>query len=205
LRTPLFVRRQVFESSLQGKPSMESERSDERHHRTYSSLYQAIREVAVTAIFALTPIWAGAGLSVLLQETHSFRLAFYANTAKGDLFLLATAAIAPLVLYIPVRRGTLPKPLTIHFPLGWLFITLLMILFGGITLLFSIKRASELAEAKIDQDLFLQLSMISYGAALVLAFVVTAIKYSLDDIRPEELFRTDTRNFIESWRRRTRE
>ena len=183
---------------------MESSQNDERRRRAYRSIYNAAREVIVTAVFTLTPVWAGALLSLLFQEVPSFWLAFSANIAKGDLFLLATAAMAPLMLYISIRPGTLPKPLTIHFPGGWLFIIILVVLFGGIAILFSIKRTAELADTSIrlDQSLFLRLSVISYLVSIALALIVTTIKYSIDDMKPEEIFRTDTLDFIERWRRR---
>jgi len=84
-------------------------------------LYQATREVITIALITLTPVWAGVILSLLLKEIPTFYQALHANTGRGDLFLLAGAMMAPLALYISVRRDALPKPLTIYFPGGWLF------------------------------------------------------------------------------------
>jgi hypothetical protein len=141
---------------------------------------------------------------MLFQEANSFWLALSENTAKGDLFLLAIAAIAPLMLYLSVRTGTLSKPLTVHFPGGWFFILSLIILFGGATILFSIKRTSELPDSllKLNQNLFVTLSIVAYVASILLSFVVTAIKFSIDTMKPEEIFREDTVNFVKSWKAR---
>jgi hypothetical protein len=146
-------------------------------HRHRATLGHASREVLVTAIITLTPVWAGAALSLLFQEAPSFLLALSANAAKGDLFLLATAAIAPLTLYLSVRPGTLPKPLTIQFPGGWFFILSLILLFGGVTILFSIKRTAELPDStlKLNQALFVNISIIAYVASIVLSLIVTSI------------------------------
>ena len=170
----------------------------------YAPIRQALLEVLLTAVIVLTPVWGGAFISIIFHEIPSLKEAFIANTARGDLFLLAIAAIAPLVLYITVQRGQLPRPLTVHFPAGAFFVLCLIIIFGGATILFSIKRAAELpgSAIRIDQDLFLNISMVTYATSIVLSLVVTSIKYQLDSIKPEDLFRADTDDFVNEWKRR---
>jgi len=170
----------------------------------YAPIRQALLEVLLTAVIVLTPVWGGAFISIIFHEISSLKEAFVANTARGDLFLLAIAAVAPLVLYITVKRGQLPRPLTIHFPGGAFFVLCLIVIFGGSTILFSIKRAAELhgSSVKIDEDLFLKISIVTYIASIVLSLVVTSIKYQLDSIKPEDLFRADTDDFVNKWKRR---
>jgi hypothetical protein len=71
----------------------------------YAPIRQALLEVLLTAAIVLTPVWAGALISTIFHEIPSLKEALVANTARGDLFLLAIAAVAPLVLYITVKRG----------------------------------------------------------------------------------------------------
>jgi hypothetical protein len=170
----------------------------------YAPIRQAILEVLLTSVIVLTPVWAGALISTIFHDIPSLKDALVANTARGDLFLLAIAAVAPLVLYITVKRGRLPRPLTIHFPGGAFFVLCLLIIFGGSTILFSIKRAAELSGStiKIDEALFLNMSILTYVTSIVLSLVVTSIKYQLDSIKPEDLFRADTDDFVNEWKRR---
>lgn len=170
------------------------------------AIYQAAREVGTIAVITLTPVWAGVLLSLLLQELPSFEAALHANTDRGDLYLLSTAAIAPLALYISVRQNALPKPFTIHFPGGWLFIVLLLFLFGGSATLFAVKRMADLPNSTlhIDQSLFFHLSFVIYALSLLVALIVTSIKYALDAIKPEVAFREDTEEFLAAWSRRDR-
>lgn len=174
--------------------------------QTRMPFYQASREVAINAAVTLTPVWAGIFLSLLLQELSGFWPALQANTARGDLFLLATAVIAPLTLYLSVRREDLPKPLTLHFPGGWFFIVALILLFGTSAILFAVKRIADLPNStiKVDHDLFIALSFILYVLSIALALVVTVVKYRLDETNPEEIFRADTRELLDGWSRRRR-
>jgi hypothetical protein len=167
-------------------------------------LYQAVREVLTIAIITLTPVWAGVCLSLLLRELPSFQVALHANTDRGDLYLLATAMLAPLALYISVRQNALPKPLTIYFPGGWFFILLLVLLFGSSVILFAVKRIADspTSTLKIDQDLFFLLSYVVYALSVGLSLVVTSIRYVLDALKPEETFREDTEDFVAAWSRR---
>jgi hypothetical protein len=173
---------------------------------TRAPLVEASREVLICAAIGLLPVWAGIGLSLLLREVSGFWSALTVNTERGDLFLLAAAAIAPLTLYLSVRRNDLPKPLTVHFPGGWFFIASLLFVFGVCTILFAIKRVSDLPNTTIhiDHELFLFISFATYISALVISLVVTTIKYALDDLKPEDLFREDERNAISAWKRRTK-
>ncbi len=172
--------------------------------RNSTSIYQAVREVGTIAVITLTPVWAGVLLSLLLGELPSFPKALHANTDRGDLFLLATAMIAPLALYISVRRDVLPKPFTVYFPGGWFFILVLVLLFGSSAILFAVKRMADAPTSvlKIDQDLFLLLSFAIYALSFVLSLVVTSIKYSIDALTVEATFREDTEVFVEAWTRR---
>jgi hypothetical protein len=174
--------------------------------RTGLHIYHATREVGITAIITLTPVWAGVVLSLLLKELPSIDLAVHANTERGDLFLLATAMIAPLALYISVRHAALPKPFTIYFPGGWFFIVVLILLFGSSAILFAVKRMADLPNSalKIDQELFLSLSFFIYVLSFALSLVVTSIKYTLDALKLEQAFREDTEEFVEAWSRRNR-
>jgi hypothetical protein len=169
-------------------------------------IYQAAREVVTIAVITLTPVWAGVLLSLLLRELPSFNAALHANTDRGDLFLLATAMIAPLTLYISVRRDSLPKPFTFYFPGGWFFIIALVLLFGSSAILFAVKRIADVPTSllKVDQELFIRLSFVIYAFSFVLALVVTSIKNALDALKPEETFREDTEEFVEAWSRRQR-
>jgi hypothetical protein len=169
-------------------------------------IYQATREVVTIAVITLTPVWAGVLLSLLLRELPSFDAALHANTDRGDLFLLATAMMAPLTLYISVRRGALPKPLTFYFPGGWFFMVVLVLLFGSSAILFAVKRIADVPTSalKVDQELFNHLSFVIYTLSFVLALVVTSIKNALDALKPEETFREDTDVFVEAWSRRER-
>lgn len=167
-------------------------------NRHKGPLYNASREVLLTAVVTLTPIWAGAVISLLIQEAPSFRAALLANTERGDLFLLSTAAIAPLTLYLSVRPGSLPRPLTVQFPGGAFFVLCLVLLFGAATIMFAIKRASEFphSQLSLDQTLFLQVSIASYVASLLLAMFVTTTKFAIEGMKPEDIMREDTANFV---------
>jgi hypothetical protein len=121
--------------------------------RRWTPIYEAVREVSIIALITLTPVWAGVLLSLLLKELPSFQLALRANTERGDLYLLATAMLAPLALYISLRRGNLPRPFTIHFPGGWAFILLLALLFGVSVFLFAVKRIADLPSTALKIDL----------------------------------------------------
>lgn len=167
-------------------------------------IYQATREVGSIAVITLTPVWAGVLLSLLLRELPSFHAALRANTDRGDLFLLATAMIAPLALYISVRHNAVPKLFTIHFPGGWFFIVVLVLLFGSSAILFAVKRVADSPNSAltIDQGLFLRLSFIIYALSFALSLIVTSIKYALDGLKVEETFREDTEEFVEAWSRR---
>jgi hypothetical protein len=170
----------------------------------YAPFRQAAGEVLLTAVIVLTPVWAGAAISLVLREIPSFWDALLANTARGDLFLLAIAAVAPLVLYITLKKGQLPRPLTIYFPGGAFFVLCLVMIFGGSTILFAIKRAAELpgSSIKIDETMFLWLSAVTYIFSIALSLIVTSIKYRLESLKPEEYFREDTDDFVNTFKGR---
>jgi hypothetical protein len=161
------------------------------------AVYSAVREVFLTAIIALTPVWVGAIVSLLIQEIPTLREALAVNTARGDLYLLATAAVAPLTLYLTVHRGDLPKPLTIRFPASWLYVTGLIIIFCVCTIMFSLKRASEIpgSTIRINHELFYFVSVCAYIFSLFIALFVTTIRNFIDEVRPGDL-RTDTADFV---------
>jgi hypothetical protein len=171
---------------------------------TRSPLVEASREVLICSAIGLLPVWAGIGLSLLLHEANSFKTALVVNTERGDLFLLASAAIAPLTLYLSVRKNDLPKPLTLHFPGGWFFIVFLILTFGICTALFAIKRVSDLPNTAlhIDHDFFLTISFLTYVAAVIISLVVTTIKNRLDEVKADDIFREDEQNAISAWRQR---
>jgi hypothetical protein len=172
----------------------------------WTPIYEAIREVFTIAIITLTPIWMGILLSLLLKEAPSFQFALRANTERGDLYLLATAMLAPLTLYISLRRGNLPRPFTIHFPGGWAFILSLALLFGASVFLFAVKRIADSPSAslRIDQEMFLLLSFVIYALSFALSLIVTCIKYILDSLTPDQTFREETVEFVDAWARRER-
>jgi hypothetical protein len=167
-------------------------------------IWHAFREVGVATVFVLLPVWGGAGISMLIQENPSLRDALAANTAKGDLFLLATGLMAPLMLYISINRRELPPPLTLHFPGGWFFQVCLTLLFGACTILFALKRAAEASQTTfhLNEGLLLKLSIWTYFLATAISIVVTTIKYRLDAIRIEDAFRDDTNALVSDWKRR---
>jgi hypothetical protein len=172
--------------------------------RNRTPISHAAREVVTTSSIALLPVWAGVFLSLILQEVTGFWPALIINTARGDLFLLAAATMAPLTLYLSVRRGELPPPLTLHFPAGWFFIACLVLLFGTCSVLFAIKRIADLPNAtiKIDHELFLLMSFITYVLSIVLSLFVTTIKNSVDAVAVEDVFRANERDALDKWKRR---
>jgi hypothetical protein len=174
--------------------------------RKWTPIYQAVREVGITAIITLTPVWVGIVLSMLLKELPSFQLALRANTDRGDLFLLATAMMAPLALHISIRRDGVPKPFTIYFPGGWFFILVFVLLFGSSTILFAVKRIADLPAStlKVDQDIFSELSFLLYVLSVILSLIVTAIKYGLDALTLDQSFRESTQDFVDAWDRRNK-
>jgi hypothetical protein len=156
-------------------------------------------------LFALTPVWAGALLSMLITENTSWWDALKLNTSRGDLFLLSTAAISPIVLYVTVRRGNLPRPFTLHFPGGWFYIICVLFMFGASIILFSVNRLSDTGVTQLHTDATLiQLSSsVIYVISLVLAFVVTATKVRVD-ATSADVFRDGAAEFTKAWLERDR-
>ncbi len=183
-----------------------AEMDEEWWSRNRVAFCQALREVFTIAVITLTPVWGGVVLSLLLQELPSFNAALHANADRGDLFLLSTATIAPLALYISVRPDSLPKPFSIHFPGGWFFILLLIVIFMISAILFSVKRMADVPSStlRIDPDLFFTISFYVYGLSLALSLIVTSIKYSIDALPFEESFRQDTDRLAKAWHGRQR-
>jgi hypothetical protein len=159
----------------------------------------ALREVGVTAILALTPVWIGVILSIIIAE-DSLWGAVRLNTSRGDLFLLSSAAVAPVLLYVTVKKDDFPKPLARHFPGGWFFILCLTVVFGSSVVLFSVKRLMDTnsIQFRIDEEAFFVFSLIIYGVALLLVLVVTCVKESIERVSSER-FRTDDEKFTRRW------
>ena len=141
-------------------------------------LYRSLREVVVTAVITLTPVWAGVVISLAVVENRGFFAALRLNTERGDLFILATAIIAPVTLYITVEKGDLPRPLTIHFPGGWLYMSILIVLFGISSLLFAIKRMADGSAAfgTYNSEFIYLTSVWIYILSLIVALIVAFIK-----------------------------
>jgi hypothetical protein len=165
-----------------------------------SPLYKSCREVGVNAVFALTPVWAGVLISLIFLEGHSLSESISINTARGDLFILATAVVAPVALYITTERGKLPKPFSIHFPAGWAFIIAILIVFFVAAILFSIKRMSDskLLGNGYDSGLLQTISIWTYFVSIAIALVVTFIRFKMDQTTPQDL-RENDREFLNEW------
>ena len=117
-------------------------------------------------------------LSISLASKHG----------SGDLYLLATAMLAPLALYISLRRGNLSPPSSLFTCRGgWAFILFLALLFGASVFLFSVKRISDLPNTalKINQEFFSLLSFIIYALSFALSLIVTCIKFVFDSLTPQ--------------------
>lgn len=163
-------------------------------------MFAASREVLVGAIITLTPVWAGVLISLVFTETRSLSDAVVLNTERGDLFILATAIVAPSMLYITIEKGRLPKPFSIHFPAGTFFMLATLLIFAASAILFSVKRIhdSNLIDAPYSSDNIYSLSIFLYSASIIIALSVTFIKSRLEQGSPE-LFQENDRNFTREW------
>jgi hypothetical protein len=167
------------------------------------SFYQALREVGVNAIVALTPVWAGAVLSVSIAENKSWLDAIYLNTSRGDLFLSATAAMAPIILYVTVKRGDLPRAFTVYFPGGWFYMVCVTLLFGASIVLFSVKRLIDtgVASFPLNTSSIYIMSVVIYVMSTILVLAVTFVRYRIDLFTAGE-FRSGDEAFMKAWRER---
>jgi hypothetical protein len=177
----------------------------ERTWHWFDPLFRAFREVGGNAIIGLTPVWAGAFLNLLIADHLSLREALITNTARGDLFLAATTVAAPIALYITIRRRDIPKPMSVHFPGGFLYFVLLLLLFAACIILFSVKRLADLGIGglSINQEMFQASALLLFVFSLVLALVVTFTKFRLDEIDPG-IFRQGQAEFDAEWQGRQR-
>lgn len=163
---------------------------------------EAMREIFVNAVLSLAPVWLGIIIIALHKNSPPLLDAIYHSLEKGDLYLLAAASLAPLLLYLTLTRGTkTPRGFTITFPGGWFFFLLLFIIFGLSSTLFAVKRAFE-ATGRIEdlnEHIFFWFSIWSYISTLFVSLWIISIKISLDKSDPNNL-NAAANNFVKEFR-----
>lgn len=153
----------------------------------------------MTACVTLAPVWLGIILSLSQIDQTSFWDAVRLNTERGDLFILATAVIAPIILYVTVERGNLPSPFTIHFPGGWFFMLLSLFLLGASSILFSVKRIADVNQAlPQNADFIYSASLYAYIISIIVALIVSFVKARIE-LSSADMFRSDDAAFLKLW------
>lgn len=166
--------------------------------------YRSFREIFSNAIIALAPVWAGCIITAVATKELEFWDIVRVNTSRGDLFLLATGVIAPIILYITIKNNNSPRKMTVHFPGGWFYVISVCIILFASAVLFAFKRLHDdkIIVTYINGDMMYYFSVGLYILALCFAFVVTAIKSFIDMQGPEQ-FRLNDRDFSISWMKRS--
>lgn len=156
---------------------------------------EAAKELGTNVLFSTTPIWLGPFIYLFFRSGEKSLRDSYVEglllvTQNGELFLYATALLAP-VFYIALskrRRGEAPYPATFSHML-WFFI-----LYVIAAVFFWIARFVEPAKST---ELLITSSVI-YGLSIALLFVAFVLKNESRD--PVSKSRMETENFLESYR-----
>lgn len=165
---------------------------------------EAAKEVTGTVLLAILPVWLGAFLLFLIPRASvgSYVGDFFGS---GEALLVSAALIGPSIYLITKRYGDLPKSLSLHFPQGWLLVTLWLVICMIITGIFGLQRiypqiAPNSSEPLFDVPLMQELSGFILATTITGLYVVTVFKNCVENGAAAEMH-SDTADFLREWRR----
>jgi hypothetical protein len=165
---------------------------------------EAFKEVLVTVLLAVLPIWLGACLLMLVPRASV--VAYVGDfLASGEALLVSAALIGPSIYVITKKYGDLPKSLTMHFPQGWFLVVLWFVICMFITAIFGSQRIYAQIQADPQAPLFDVVLMQRVSAFILIVtiaalYIVTVFKNFVEDGAAAEM-RSGEADFLADWKR----
>ena len=135
---------------------------------------EALIEVVISVLFATIPIWL---VSILLSTTNPEDSSFVGylsqNLKDGEVLLLCSALIGPLLYFVFVRSRGMPD-----FPAARSLMLLTVLILVVSVSLFTLERADHLfgSGKGVDEDSILWWSSIAFGCAVVVLYFATCYR-----------------------------
>ena len=168
---------------------------------------EAAKEVFATVLLAVLPVWLGAVVLMLIPRA-SVRHYVGEFLSSGEALLVAAALLGPIVYMITKKYGDLPKSLTLHFPQGWFFVLLWVVMCMMITAVFGAQRfyAQAVAGSGTDAALFDVPWMQGFSSVILLLaitslYIVTVFRNFVEDGAAAEMH-SETADFLEEWKKK---
>lgn len=178
-----------------------------------TSLKIAGRELCVTTLFSLLPLWLYPTIAYFaFGQPFWGTLADFAS--NGELFIYSAALVGPLIYAITKsyggetkdersvdgeKRSPFPKMLSIQFPYGIWFVLISIFVCCFASIFFGIMRAGSAGLLPIlpNDDTLVFISCVAYAFTLSCAFCVSVYRINLETAA--EVFGQDTRDLMQQW------
>ncbi len=153
----------------------------------------AFIELFFILIFSFMPFWLSL-LLVWLSNESTIRQFTYSFLSSGDALLISAALVGPLIYVLFRSYGSLPNKFTIRFPLGWLYVSLIII----VCVIAAAVAGYNLGLSKIlPENMAILSSFILILSFLILLSVSISRNY-VENSAPS-IMHTDTKNFLKDW------
>lgn len=178
------------------------------------SLISAVKELVISTVFSILPIWFFPLISSLfISGSPSLKENMYSSVNQGDLFIYSSALVGPLIFAITNNYAewgdSSPSPsasrigkLTFEFPYGtyFFFISISVCMIAAIC--FGLHRFSStgLITVKLNTDALFNFSLVIYLFSLFCLFCVSVYRNELENFTTTD--GKTTRNFVEEWNSR---
>ncbi|WP_422020401.1 hypothetical protein [Pyruvatibacter mobilis] len=172
------------------KPFKNCERTD---------FLEASKEILVVATFSFMPLWLGMVIFSALPTTGALSSFLKEFSSSGDALLTSSALVGPLIYLITKRYGNFPNDFTMHFPAGWFFIILSMIICIISAGLFGFYGTNQNL-IDTNSDAMKNWSIIITFLAISNLFFTSVIRNSMDRGAPN-IMRSDTQSFLDDWQK----
>lgn len=147
-------------------------------------------------LFGFMPIWLSILFSWLSPEgtVVAFLNRFFSS---GEALLMSSALVGPLVYVIFKRYGDLPKKLTLRFPFGWFYMSLIFLICVITAGVFGYNSATSESDKILSENMrFLSVTILA--VSLTILFLVSTIRNFMER-GPTKIMHDDTVKFLESW------
>ena len=141
---------------------------------TLSDHKEAFIEVLISVVLSTTPIWLGSLLLLAYKgKSATFLEYLNQNVRDGEILLLCSALISPLVYFVFVQRKGMPS-----FPAARSLMLVVLFILLVSCALFAFQRADSLlgTGVGVDNDLIFSWSLIAFGCAVFVSYLATSYR-----------------------------
>jgi hypothetical protein len=147
---------------------------------------RASEDIFTNFIFSTMPLWLGAYISLILNQDISFISAIVKNLKNGELILLATATLGPIVY---IALGDLGGGNDFPTKLSHITLIIIMVILSATT--FGLHRTNE----NINQNVVFYVSLIFFVFSWFLLWLATVYKRQSVPPSAPKLFKKQEENF----------